>query len=1512
MELDKKDNINKKPNKGIVKRILKVFLYIILVIVGLNLFLYILLSIPFVQEKVTDFAVKELKTKLKTEIAIDELRLSLFNHVSLKGVYLEDQSKDTLLYAQSLEASLSPLELIKNGKLAITSITLDDFVINVNQQDSISDFNFQFIIDAFASKDTTQTDTTKSSLLIVIEDIDIKRGRLNYDILSAPQTPGLFNASHISLYNLQANLDINSIDPDRFDIELNKLAVQEKSGLEIKSLKGHFYSNKTKLWIEGLALSLPNSHLITNKAQYDLGNSEFSIGTQDTELDANDLTAILPGLKHLTNKITLNTDITGTLPNITINEFAVTYGEEAIINAKASISDYAHYGDADIDLSIDRFRISPNAITSFARVGDSTFIAPDILKTVGDVYLKGNIGGKLSKFKVNAEAWCRQGAIVLLANGGADSTFSHFSINSKIETQNFNLSKLLGADTGLGKLSAHLSLNAKQTNNKLSATATGLIEGIGYKENTIKNIAVEAFYNPEKMGIKTNAQTAIGSIFIEADMTQAKVPDINFDLDIKDLQTNYFYKDEAWVDPKLTFCLNGHLKGLDVDNIIGKIQIDSLNFRDSLFQLRPGPFVLELNKIADDDKSITLTSSILSATIKGDYKLTTLGDEFSNMLHDYVPNIFQEKKHLKREYNNFVFSMTANNTEQIGDIFGLPVDIIAPATLGGRVSTISRRINVKGDIPHLKFGDINIRNTHLNIVNIDSAFSIKLGSNLFMEKGLYDISLGMNGAGSTVQTFVDIISDSTDINIEGHIESLVEFSRDEKNKLITHFEVIPNTLSVGDLDMTLMPAQIMNIEDRTTIKDLGIMINEKRYLGAEGIISKEESDILSVYFDNAQIGDVLGAFGIKNIFANIDGDIMFKNLLDKPELYTEKFNVSDIIIFGDTIGTMNLESLWSDDLGGLKLNAALKNKDKLEAQINGMVYTSKDSLDLKVDLDRFPLKWAQPFAADMLNKLSGSISTGLTITGSMKAPIVTGFFGFNDTSIGVAYTNVTYSISDTIEVSPQKIGFNNLTLKDSNGNTAKVNATVTHKNFNDIKYSLNMNLNNLMVLNTENRTDSLFYGRVFASGTVRIDGDEKNTNIDMTVKNGKNSNLNIVIPSTSEASDYQSVVFINVPEEKLKNSPQSQTSIRNQDALPIKLKVALSVTQDLKLGVIIDPTTGNSMDVKGNGTINFSYDMVTENMTTFGDYTVSDGNVKLNLQNISKLNFKIKDGSRLTFIGDPMKTTFDINAYRRVKADLKTLDASFESDGTSTRVQVDCDLGIKGNLDKMDVTYDISLPDANDDVQRKVNSLISTQEQKVRQFAYLIVSGSFYSNTGSSGANFTDGMWTSMASGSLSSVLNSAFRNILGDKWEIGTNIESNDGSLSDMDMSVNVSRKFLDDKLRINTNLGYRTDASTTDNSVIGDFDVEYQLNSIWTLKAYSHTNDKFYRQAPTTQGVGIVYTKEARTLKRLFQSFKRRRRNRDTNNNTQSIQQRAESPLPTDSIAPIEKQPATIKEQE
>ena len=128
---EKGTDINKPLKKNYIKKAFKGLTYIILSFIALIIILYGILSIPAVQRKLVDFALGELRTILKTEVSIDAVSLRLFNHVNLKGVYIEDQAKDTLIYAGNLDVRISPWSLLRN-KLLINEIELEDVTANLS------------------------------------------------------------------------------------------------------------------------------------------------------------------------------------------------------------------------------------------------------------------------------------------------------------------------------------------------------------------------------------------------------------------------------------------------------------------------------------------------------------------------------------------------------------------------------------------------------------------------------------------------------------------------------------------------------------------------------------------------------------------------------------------------------------------------------------------------------------------------------------------------------------------------------------------------------------------------------------------------------------------------------------------------------------------------------------------------------------------------------------------------------------------------------------------------------------------------------------------------------------------------------------------------------------------------------------------------------------------------------------------------------------------------------------
>ncbi len=89
--------------KGI-KILGKVFSVAVLLLIILPLALSLLLDIPAVQNYVVQKAVRMASKKLETTVSIDRVDIGLFSKVKIKGFYVEDYQRDTLLYVGSLDA----------------------------------------------------------------------------------------------------------------------------------------------------------------------------------------------------------------------------------------------------------------------------------------------------------------------------------------------------------------------------------------------------------------------------------------------------------------------------------------------------------------------------------------------------------------------------------------------------------------------------------------------------------------------------------------------------------------------------------------------------------------------------------------------------------------------------------------------------------------------------------------------------------------------------------------------------------------------------------------------------------------------------------------------------------------------------------------------------------------------------------------------------------------------------------------------------------------------------------------------------------------------------------------------------------------------------------------------------------------------------------------------------------------------------------------------------------------
>jgi translocation and assembly module TamB len=134
-----------------VKRAVIFVSVIIILLIGVVLFLHTAIGKSVVQKKLQSF----LEEKWNTEVVIQSVDYRLPNWIALEGLTILDAKKDTLLNAGRLYVGIKLLQLLSN-KVEITSVILDDINLYCHREKNASEFNFQFIIDAFvpASGDT--------------------------------------------------------------------------------------------------------------------------------------------------------------------------------------------------------------------------------------------------------------------------------------------------------------------------------------------------------------------------------------------------------------------------------------------------------------------------------------------------------------------------------------------------------------------------------------------------------------------------------------------------------------------------------------------------------------------------------------------------------------------------------------------------------------------------------------------------------------------------------------------------------------------------------------------------------------------------------------------------------------------------------------------------------------------------------------------------------------------------------------------------------------------------------------------------------------------------------------------------------------------------------------------------------------------------------------------------------------------------------------------------------------
>lgn len=622
-----------------------------------------LLNLPAVQHRISTYAARELTRLTQAEVSIGNVDLGLLNRVVIQNVQIKDRQKKDMLGISRFSVKIDIPSLLR-GKIRISSVQLFGLDARLNRAHPKAPLNCQFLIDTFASKDTTKSE---KSIDLRINSVLIRRGQIHYDVLSESNTPRRFNPHHIGISELSATISLKALQTDSLNAQIRRMSFNEQSGFQLKKFALKATATPKGIHLHDLNLSLPATtvNIDTFTVAGELTTPDFISDTQTTymgRLNASvtpaDIACFVPALQHFQDSVHIDLAFHGRGKQARCTNFYLSSPHKALeIHAEGMLDHsnpsqppyfFGQITQADADKTAISWLIH-NLKGTAAPV-------PDILQRLGFLKFQGDVSGYPSRITAHGTLQSQPGQINANLTMHTDTLTQQKSYSGKVSTHNFELGKLL-AKKELGKTSFDLELNGLQyRNHQPESHIKGEISSLEYNDYQYQHIALNGNFKPGGFNGHLSLDDENGKISVDGNfVTQQAVPDFNLRVKVRDFRPHKLQLTKKYEDTDASLNLTADFSGHSIDDIQGKISLDSLSVRTpdeegNYFLPRLQIDATQLTS-QDKQKEIRIDSPFLTGTIQGQYAYHTLLKSMEKVIRKHLPSLFPEEKPKKEERN---------------------------------------------------------------------------------------------------------------------------------------------------------------------------------------------------------------------------------------------------------------------------------------------------------------------------------------------------------------------------------------------------------------------------------------------------------------------------------------------------------------------------------------------------------------------------------------------------------------------------------------------------------------------------------------------------------------------------------------------------------------------------------------------------------------------------------------------------------------------------------------------
>lgn len=1515
--------------RKVTKILLKALSVTLLFLIFCPIVLTLVVELPSVQNYLVDRATEYVSKKLETKVSIDKIKIGALGSLRVDGFYVEDYQQDTLLYIGKLRIYLSRIS--EQSGITLRNGVVSNGYLNIRETPE-GVMNIKQVVARLSNKEREK----KSDFVLKVEDVRLDDFSLVIEQREHRHPSYGIDYKDMHIEHMSAYVDNFLMQGGRISGYVRNFSTIEHSGFMVQNFTGRFLVDKGLVDLRDFEIMAERSDI--RLPRFTLRGEDWSaykdfIHNVAIEGEILRSAASTDDIAHFAPRMLpwnlsvrgVNAKVKGTVADLKVDVESLQFGQQSTLQGEVTLRGLPNVKRAGMSVKLDQLKSCEQDV-SWLLGGltgrELSNKVREMLSASGELICTGTFSGGMRAFESDMSLITEVGNLLLHAerapieenegdNNGEDNSegsvngteqaknkVKNSSLVASVELSHLDLGQVLG-NKNLGRIDGAIHFDGLTNKNGARGHVEGRVDNVKFMSCDYRDIDING------MIVNKSFSGQISSEASPLNFRLSGLADINgirpvYDMKLKLREADLAAMNINQRDSVSLIELDADLYavGRTIEDINGSLTVERGMYRYNEDSLATGVIRLTANN-TDQKRSLNLSSDFADASFTGPTSYAEVMRYLQSAMRKYLPNISDESTSLYESAGEAGYSaltVTAKNIDPLLDAVSDGLQLANGSTLHFVMNPSSNHLALRAESDYVERGKMLITKLNLNVTNQADSLAMYLQSEDLYSGSLHLPNLSVMGGAKNDRVMLDAGFADRERPFSGRMAVLAHLTR-----------VMPSMMP--RVNLTLLPAHITQegktwrvTSDPISMDTTGVVVNNfmvscgNQMLLVDGVASRSNADSLSLQMRDFELAPFMG-FASRlgyEVTGQGNGVASLKAALNRGEL-TADIDIDSLKVNGTAVVPLCVDSRWDLDLQ--RVRVAMKNRLTNREIVRGYYAPQSNRYYAEGEFDNLPMSMLDPILEGVVSQTEGTANAKLEILGQGRQAKLNGSVNVENLSTMLDYTHVRYNIpSAKVKVEDNHFKATNVRVFDAEKNSGSLTMDLSLNHLSNITYDLRMIPRNMIVLNTTAQDNDLFYGKVYASGVATVNGDKKGTTLNITASTEGNSQFYMPLSGKTDAANAEFVIFekpgmqVDTTNYLLRKKMMFERRARRstESESEMKINMELTANRNTEVQLVIDPTVGDIIKARGDGTLNMYIVPSANIFDMYGDYTISDGSYLFTLQNIINKRFLIESGSTIQWTGDPMDARLDIDAIYKLKASLQPLLSSTTLDNVTRAVPVECIINLTERLTSPTVTFDIKVPNADSEIQNAVANLLNNQQSIATQFMYLLVSGSFYSDSGTAsniGASASVTTGFELLSNQLSNWLSS-------DDYNIILRYRPKSELTSD-EIDFGFSKSLVNDRLLVEVEGNYLVDNRMAQSSNMSNFMGEAYItwlldrNGNLKLKGFTQTIDRFdENQGLQETGVGIYYKEDFNS----WADLKRRIKERFTSRRKKEAQEAAQ----------------------